>query len=119
MQNIKVIIFAPHIRADYDIRACFARPFATQKRKCELDLEARRALADDFRPLVEQLSKTNSNVEFFDPNNLFCNNEKCSMLHNGMPLFRDEYHHLSEHGSGALANVFVKWASTNVPEILE
>lgn len=119
MQNIKVIIFAPHIRADYDIRACFARPFATQKRKCELDLEARRALADDFRPLVEQLSKTNSNVEFFDPNNLFCNNEKCSMLHNGMPLFRDEYHHLSEHGSGELANVFVKWASTNVPEILE
>ena len=114
---IKVIIFTPNVDVDYDIRGCFSRPFKPNKRNCELHLEARRKLTEDFKPLVDQLSKTNPNVAFFDPNDLFCNNVRCSMLHNGMPLFRDEYHHISEYGSIELANIFTKWASTNIPAL--
>lgn len=116
--NIEVIIFTPHLMGDYDIRACFARPFASVKRNCELNLESRKKITEGFKPLVEHLKITNPKVAFFDQNDLFCNNDKCSMLQNGMPLFRDEYYHISEYGSIALSKIFTKWASTNSPEIL-
>lgn len=35
-----------------------------------------------------------------------------------MPLFRDEYHHVSEYGSKLISESFVKWAQTNLPDIL-
>lgn len=116
--NIKVIIFTPHLIFNYDIRGCFSRPFKAKKNNCELSLDSRRMITEGFRPLVQQLSKTNPNVAFFDQNDLFCNNEKCSMLRNGMPLFRDEGKLLSEYGSIELSKLFAQWAGENIPELL-
>jgi peptidoglycan/LPS O-acetylase OafA/YrhL len=116
--RVKVIVFTPHLRVDYDIKGCYSRPFNASHRSCELDLESRRKLTENFKPLVLQISKSNPKVAFFDQNDLFCNNERCSMLLNGMPLFRDEYHHISEYGSIELAKIFTKWAAANIPDIL-
>ncbi|MGB8078393.1 MAG: acyltransferase family protein [Gallionella sp.] len=116
--HIKVIIFTPHLRVDYDIKGCYSRPFNAKHRSCELDLRSRQKLTENFSPLVRQISKSNPKVAFFDQNDLFCNNVKCSMLRNGMPLFRDEYHHISEYGSIELSKLFTKWAAKNIPGIL-
>lgn len=119
MNNVKVIIFTPHIMVDYDTTGCFSRPLKKPKFNCELTLMDYAKHLDRFKPLVQQLSKTNPNVAFFNQNELFCDANKCSMIRNGMPLFRDEFHHLSEYGSVELSNIFEKWAKINTPQIFE
>ena len=119
MNNVKVIIFTPHIMVDYDTKGCFSRPLKKPKFNCELTLMDYAKHLDRFKPLVQQLSKTNPNVAFFNQNELFCDANKCSMIRNGIPLFRDEFHHLSEYGSVELSNIFEKWAKINTPQIFE
>lgn len=116
--NIKVVIYVPHLKVDYDIRGCYSRPLKRIEGSCELGIDARKALSANFKPLVDQLSKTNPKVAFFDQNDLFCDGLKCSMVRDGMPLFRDEHHHISEYGSVELSKIFVEWARTNMPELL-
>lgn len=116
--HIKVVIFTPHLGLGYDIRACYSRPFQSSTKNCELSLDVRRRLDESFRPLVRQISSTNPGVVFFDQNDLFCNQKKCSMLLNGMPLLRDEFQHVSEYGSIEISKIFVQWARVNLPELL-
>jgi len=117
--HIKVIIFTPYLMVDYDIKGCFSRPFNPKHKNCELSLDLRREFTEGFRPLIQQILKTNPDVAFFDQNDLFCNNVNCSMILNGMPLLRDESQHISEYGSIELSKIFTKWAMQNVPDILE
>jgi len=116
--NIKVIIFTPQIRFPYDIKSCFSRPLKPISRNCEMSLESKRKLTEKFWLFAQQITLTNPNVAFFDQNDLFCNSEKCSMVLNGMPLFRDENQHISEYGSIELSKIFTQWARNNAPEIL-
>lgn len=115
--KIKVIVFTPHLHADYDIRGCFSRPFKRHIKTCSLSRTEREALLANFKVLRDRLAETNPNVAFFDQNELFCQGENCSFVRDGMPLFRDEFHHLSEYGSKELAKVFLSWADKNVPEL--
>lgn len=115
--GVRVIVFVPHLRLPYDIRNCFYRPFSPSKFSCELDVQEHKTILKSFSPLVRSLKKTNPNVVFFDPNQLFCDGSKCSMIRNGMPLFRDSSHHFSVYGSTELAKIFEKWAIANIPEI--
>jgi hypothetical protein len=117
-RNIKVIVFVPQVTSGYTIRACFSRPFGIPRENCEFALERYQRLADKFKPIIQTLSATNPGVLFFNQNELFCNADRCSMVHDGMPLFRDQYNHLSEYGSTELAKIFEKWASSNIPELL-
>jgi peptidoglycan/LPS O-acetylase OafA/YrhL len=117
-QNIKVIVFMPHLVLGYDIRNCFARPFQGRKRNCEVEPAARRQLNAQFQPLIDLLAKTNPQVQFFDQNDLFCDDKRCSMIKDGMPLFRDEAQHLSEFGSIELAKIFKNWAATNAVSLI-
>jgi hypothetical protein len=117
-QNIKVIVFIPHLVLGYDIRNCFARPFQDTKRSCQVDLGVRRELNELFRPLIDYLAKSNPRVLFFDQNDLFCDENRCSMIKDGMPLFRDEAQHLSEFGSIRLAEIFKRWAVTHAPGLI-
>ena len=118
-EHVKVIVFKPSLTINYDIKGCFARPLMQPKKNCEVSLGRYREFSDKFKPVASALSLTNPGVVFFDQNELFCNSEKCSMIRNGMPLFRDQYNHLSEYGSIELANIFVRWAKNNVPELLQ
>lgn len=114
--NIKVIVFTPHLRFDRDIRACIARVFHAPE-NCEMDIGKRTKITDDFAPLIRQLSKSNPNVVYFDQNDLFCDKEKCSAVRDGMPLYRDSGH-ISEYGSVELSKIFVNWARTNVSQLV-
>jgi peptidoglycan/LPS O-acetylase OafA/YrhL len=116
--GITVVVFAPYIRIDYDIRACFARPLRQAARDCEVPLSERDRVTAGFAPLVKRISTTNPKVAFFDQNALFCDASTCSMVKDGMPLLRDEFHHLSEYGSVRMVALFEDWARTNLPDVL-
>ena len=110
----RVMVFTPHLRPDFDIRGCFSRPLHQASHSCEGDAGERRELTERFRPLASSISLSNPGVLFFDPNDLFCEDDRCRYVLDGLPAYRDEYHHLSEHASRLLADRFVAWARANV-----
>lgn len=116
--GVKLVIFKPHLRSKKDIKKCFPRPFSTSRWDCEVDYSEYLESMNNFNSYVDRISLTNPNVLFFDPNELFCRNQKCSLIHNRMPLYRDQYQHISEYGSGVLSEIFVEWAKANSPELL-
>lgn len=116
---VKVIIFVPHVTPQYDTRECFTRPLRATARSCTVGVDRRNQLLRDFAPLIDEISRTEPDVVFFDQNAMLCDQTKCSFLRNGLPLFRDEYHHYSEYGSQQVTAVFVAWAKKHVPGMLE
>jgi peptidoglycan/LPS O-acetylase OafA/YrhL len=116
--GIKVILFTPHVKIDYDIRGCYSRPLATSMKDCRVPVKVYEELKQGFMPLVDSIRKTNPKTLFFDQNVIFCNGDICSFKLPVMPAFRDEYAHLSSFSSRLLFEKFVEWAKVNVPEIL-
>jgi hypothetical protein len=116
-RNIRVIVFMPHMRLGFNPRACFTSPMRPESKDCTLSVTQRRQLDEKFQPLVASIRRTNPNALFFDPNDLFCNGETCSMVLDGIPLARD-YGHISEFGSEKLQEYFSAWAQRNLPEML-
>lgn len=114
----QVIVFEPHLKADFDIRACYSRPFRHATRRCESDASRREEMRAAFAPLAGSLAAAHPKVLFFDPNGLFCDDQRCRFVADGRPLYRDEYHHLSEYGSGLLAENFVDWARRHAPGLV-
>lgn len=117
-KGIRVVVFVPHIRLNYPIKACFTRPGGLAQENCEVSQDEYQKRMDDFDPMIQSLSRTNPRVAVFNQNDLFCTLGKCSMLRDGLPLFRDNSTHLSEHASIELASIFEKWARVNVPEMV-
>lgn len=111
--HIKVIVFLPHLMFNKkDVKSCI-RPFSSAAR-CRSDLKERNALIPFNQAVIKTISKTNPGVVFFDPNDLFCDEKKCSMIDaNGLPFYRDQVH-ISEYGSIKLADLFEKWAKKNL-----
>jgi peptidoglycan/LPS O-acetylase OafA/YrhL len=117
-KKIKIIVFVPHVKAHRDLKSCFARPLKSTASNCELNASVRRAIDRGFAPLVAKISAAHPDVQFFDQNALFCDEKKCSLILDGMPLFRDNNSHYSEYTSTALAKLFVSWAKAHAPDIL-
>ncbi|MEI9940712.1 MAG: acyltransferase family protein [Pseudomonadota bacterium] len=117
--GIQVIVFVPHIRANHrNLRGCFARRLHPRALNCDLEPTARDDMNKDFAPVVARLSHSHPAVKFFDQNQVFCDAKGCSLIRDGMPLFRDQRSHYSEYGSEQVAKLFVAWAKTNAPGIL-
>jgi peptidoglycan/LPS O-acetylase OafA/YrhL len=118
-KKIRIIVFVPHVKAHRSLKSCFARPLKSTASTCELDASVRTAINRDFAPLVAKISAAHPDVQFFDQNALFCNEKRCSLILDGMPLFRDNNSHYSEYTSSALAKLFVSWAKTHAPDLLQ
>ncbi|WP_027921481.1 acyltransferase family protein [Pseudomonas sp. URMO17WK12:I12] len=117
-RGVKVIVFYPHVRAQFEIKGCFPRPLKAPLIACELDRAKLDEIHQSFQPLVDSVTKRHPDAKFFDPNQLYCDDKSCKLVIDNMPLFRDEYSHFSEFASGKLAEVFVEWAKINAPGIL-
>lgn len=117
-KGAQVIVFTPHIKINYDIKSCYGRPFLPAIKDCKIDKQSIIEYGAQFQPFIDQISKSNPNVKFFDVNSLFCENNQCSFMKDGLPLLRDDASHLSEFGSIVMSNLFVEWAKTNAPTIL-
>lgn len=118
-KGIQIIIFKPHVLRQGDLKSCFSRPLKSLTSSCNLETSEREKVDANFQPLVDKLRITNPSIKFFDQNELYCSKNGCSLILDGMPLFRDEYSHYSEFASRKLAELFVKWAQTNVEQILK
>ena len=117
--GVQVIVFYPHLLVDLDLRECFGRPLFPAKRDCTLPLNLREDLNAHFKPLVDSIHASNPKVLFFDQNDLFCDDRNCSLIRDGLPLYRDEYHHISVFGSIRIAENFVAFLRQNLPEALQ
>jgi peptidoglycan/LPS O-acetylase OafA/YrhL len=123
-RGIRVIVFVPHVIPYFDIRTCFSRfILIPSKHDCSFNVSHLEELKRNFQPHFDSIKKTNPNVLFFDQNVLFCRDNKCSYLLNGIPLSRDMNSegrggHFSLYASEELTKIFVEWARVNVPDML-
>ena len=118
-RGVRVIVFIPHFTANRSLKGCFARPLKKASETCDISPEFRTKIYENFKPAIEAISKNHPNVKFFDQNELFCNDKGCSLVQDGMPLYRDEYNHYSEYASKKIARLFTNWAKYNAPDILD
>jgi peptidoglycan/LPS O-acetylase OafA/YrhL len=116
-RGVRVIVLQPHLRPRFEPKACFPRPLKPASRDCSIPLADRVKLDRDFAPLREAIAASNPKVLFFDQNDVYCADGRCSRVRDGMPLDRDP-NHMSEYGSLLVYERFVEWARTNVPQIL-
>lgn len=114
--GIQVVIFVPHFKPNIDIKNCIGRPLKNPI-NCNFELKDRDQLTADFNPLVQNMLISNPKVKFFDQNNVYCNDEFCSPMKNGMPMSRDLTSdgggHLSKYGSLEIAKFFELWLVKN------
>ncbi|WP_314140153.1 acyltransferase family protein [Buttiauxella noackiae] len=114
----KVIVFYPHVKLGENIKACFARPFKSPDENCTTDLTEVSKLRKNFDVLKSRLMESNHSVKFFDPNSIICNDKECSLIKEGMPVYRDETKYFSVFASMKVGNSFADWAAINAPELL-
>lgn len=117
-KEIRVIVFSPHLRLGFNPRACFTTPLRKSAKNCDLKLSEREKINENFQLVKTYLSQTNPQVLYFDQNEMYCNNVKCSMVKNGLPLARD-YGHISQKASNQLQYYFTNWVEKNVPELFD
>lgn len=118
-ENIKIIIFAPHLIIKQDIKTCLGRPLRGVSDKCTIPIDDIRVLRANFKLMQSSLTKEFPSLLFFDPNDIFCDESACSSIKNGLPLYRDEYSHLSQYASELIGVNFAEWAKINLPDITE
>jgi peptidoglycan/LPS O-acetylase OafA/YrhL len=118
-QNLKVIVFVPHMRFGTDIKECFSRfPGVKASPDCVMSARARDTVTQEFQPLMDYVLDRHPDVAFFDQNTVVCNSAQCSMTMDGMPIFRDQFQHYSEFASVKVAQVFGDWARVHEPGLL-
>lgn len=118
-QGKKVIIFSPHVLLKNNIKACFSRPLKKPDEDCTSDLTEVTKIRDEFNRLAETLSAKHPGVLYFDTNSLICNDEICSSVRKGMPIYRDQFKHLSAFASRELGDIFAGWARIHAPDLVE
>jgi hypothetical protein len=116
---IQPILFVPHVRSDVDLKGCVPRPFRRSARSCVIGARARRAIDAGFQPLVDRLRARFPTLKVFDQNATYCDAERCRLVLDGLPVFRDGGSHYSMHASGLVADAFVAWAARELPQILD
>ncbi len=116
--GVRAIVFYPHLLVNFDIHQCFSRAYFPATRNCMVPLSVRESLNAHFKPLVDSIHASNPKVLFFDQNDIFCDARNCNLIRDGLPLYRDEVHHISEFGSIGVAENFVGFLRQNLPEAL-
>lgn len=114
----KVIVFYPHVKLKNNIKACFSRPFKKPSQDCVTDDTEAKDIYKKFNAVKLAILKNNPDTLFFNPNNVFCKDGKCSSVLNGMPIYRDDYKHFSVYASMKVGDAFSNWAQTNAPDLL-
>ena len=101
----RVVIIIDDPELPFFPKRCVSRPFVTPD-VCVIsraDVERRQ---HDFRAVIDSVVKQHPGVIVFDPLKLFCNEEVCSPVKDGVMLYSDS-HHLSQRGSAEVASNFL------------
>lgn len=116
--NVKIIVFLPHLIIQKDVKSCLGRPLKEVSNECNVSLTKLDELRNNFDKVKSSLTREFPSILFFDPNGIFCDENECSSIKNELPLYRDEYRHLSPYASQLVGDEFSIWAKDNIPEIL-
>ncbi len=117
--NIQVIVFAAGVPLGYDIRACYRRPLMGTSATCQIGHQAHANIRKNFELLEAEIHRSNPSALFYDPNLFYCGDAVCNFKIDGMPMYRDQFGHLSEYASGKLSRDFSRWAALNAPRLLK
>jgi peptidoglycan/LPS O-acetylase OafA/YrhL len=117
-KGIQVIIFTPHLKPNFHPKACFTTLLRPVAKDCTFPERERATMFDKFKPLIDSISHSNPKLRFFEQNQIYCQQERCSMILNGLPLYRD-VGHISEYASIDLHKFFTVWVKDNVPELFD
>lgn len=117
-QGRTVIVFTPHVRPFYDIKACFSRPFSKSKKSCVARKTERGEMEKSFNLMRSDILRELPKTKFFDQNNALCNGVNCSFIRDGLPMFRDQGHY-SVYGSKIVISSFLEWSKQNNINISE
>ncbi|MFA7945183.1 acyltransferase family protein [Pseudomonas brenneri] len=117
-QGVQAILFTPHLTITKDLKGCYSRPLKTTPSECVVPASARNEIDALFNPMKEAIQKRFPKVLFFDQNAVFCNAKECSLIYEGMPMYRDQFAHYSEFASKVLIAKFAEWAKENAPSAL-
>ena len=102
----RVIIIIDNPELPFFPKQCLSRPFVTP-----VDCFVSRADVDrrqhNARAIIGSVAKDHPGVMLFDPLGLFCNEETCKPIKNGVMLYFDS-HHLSQRGAEEVADKFLK-----------
>ncbi|HFI6470251.1 TPA: acyltransferase family protein [Escherichia coli] len=115
----KVIVFLPHVKLSNNIKACFARPLKKPEQDCITDTSEVMKIRNAYLSITQEVKEQNPGTLFFDPNTAFCDERTCSSVIDGMPVYRDDYKHLSEYASKKVGFEFYRWAKSNVPNLVK
>ena len=111
-----VVLMGPLPAISYDVSLCFARPLNDQVESCTEDRATERERFANFTELADAITAEHPEVTYFDPSDVFCDDQTCSVLRDGTPLFRDQVH-LSELGSELVGRALADWATQNAPAV--
>ena len=117
--NIQVIVFEAAVPLGYDIKACYRRPLMGASATCQIGHQARDDVRKKFEVLKAEIHRSNPSTLFYDPNSFYCGDTACNFIIDGMPMYRDQFGHLSEYASGKMSRDFSRWAALNAPRLLK
>jgi peptidoglycan/LPS O-acetylase OafA/YrhL len=78
-------------------------PFLRTRGACGVDYEEVIKREEAYRRLVEETLANYPEVRRWDPRGLLCENGVCPVMRGGKFIYRDNYDHLTDYGSGLLA----------------
>jgi hypothetical protein len=70
-----------------------------------------------FHGLERSIKSASPGTIFYDTN-FFCDEAHCRFKIDGMPIFRDEFEHISEYASKELIERFSDWAKVKAPQLM-
>lgn len=108
--GVRVSVIEPHITRKGDLKNCYSRPLSPSVADCTLPLESKEKIDEEFAKLKSSILQSNPDVLFFSQNDIFCDKYKCSLLIDEIPIYRDQYSHLSEYASKRVVERFYEFA---------
>ena len=105
-KNIKIFVLGPKPQLDYDIKACFLRPFRNGSMSCLLSASQVEEQEKQVNALIDKVLIKYPDVFFIDQNVIFKTDDgNFSFKKDDLPMIRDgkDFNHLSELGSNILS----------------
>jgi peptidoglycan/LPS O-acetylase OafA/YrhL len=118
-RGVRVSIITPHITRPGELKNCYSRPLSPSPAECTLPVAEKNKIDENFLPLKSAILKKYPDTLFFNQNDIFCGNSECKLLIDDMPIYRDQYSHLSEYASKIVAARFFEWGKNKGVDLSE
>ena len=101
----KVVILGDVPTFESASNICSPRPVYLRQKGCGITTSELNRQIDIYNPFLQQLAYEQKITYLPTNNRLLCGEENCSMVRNGVLLYRDK-HHLNAHGSRLIGGDF-------------